>query len=890
MSTPSSTLYVHPGWASANSWSYAGMSFLSGAAASNVTAVAFDVNSSQGQALSRGTMQYSLDHGQTWVNYTAPVDGQGAFMSVANTLWRFLDQSPSDDGTPNTFSAHYQLANGSVVEVDTTVMVDDQPAGVVAHDDTMLSTMHAGDVVDTLAPIDTGAPTGGRWVIDSQSQPGLFSIAYDPATDSTAKLVIANPGALPASGLAASVTVHYYDAYQLDSYGNPIAGQGASNTFSYTVEDGTTSGLAGLSHESTMGAATGAVDGSPALATLSSGGYVAVWQGPDTVAGGAGAGLWAQLRDASGNATGAAFALTPNGDAKLEGAPAVAALAGGRFVVAYAELDGGVEKIAYRVVEANGTAGTEHVLDAGAAGAVAMPTVATLSDGSFAIGWRSGGAVHVQQAAAADGALLGAGQVYGALNSAFSPSLAALAGGGYAVSWGEMNDGNVYVATSADRTPLVVNGDGDAASITTAAPLPHLAALAGGGYVVAWDSYANDPIGFSQSDIFFQVYDGAGHAVGGISQANVDAGGGHYDAGVAALSDGSFVVTWEGGDFDANGIYGRRFGADGTALDQHEFGVNQNRAGDQSNAAVTALAGGGFASAWVDAASDGSVSIETRVLPPQNAVQGAAAGSDSGSGSISGSGAGTGPSTPVVPSDPATPTTPTTPSVPVVSSDPGTASSTSGSVAMPSTPVSVAGDSGRNLMAVPGGSVAVDGKGGLDTVVFSGSSTSYTIQKDAGDAGFTVSDAQGDHATLTNVERIQFSDQMVALDIDGTAGQAYRLYQAAFARTPDKVGLGFWIEGMDDKGVSLQEAANGFVTSQEFADKYGANTSDAQFIDALYQNVLHRTPDQSGYDFWLHAIQIAPRAEVLVDFSESAENQAQVIGSIQNGIGYQHWG
>src|SRR5206468_4741734 len=83
MSTPSSTLYVHPGWASANSWTYAGTSFVSGGATSAVTAVAFDVNSSLGQALSRGTMQYSLDHGQTWTSYAAPVDAPGSFMPVA---------------------------------------------------------------------------------------------------------------------------------------------------------------------------------------------------------------------------------------------------------------------------------------------------------------------------------------------------------------------------------------------------------------------------------------------------------------------------------------------------------------------------------------------------------------------------------------------------------------------------------------------------------------------------------------------------------------------------------------------------------------------------------------------------------------------------------------
>jgi hypothetical protein len=896
MSTPSSTLYVHPGWASANSWSYAGTTLDSNGTSSAVTAVAFDVDSSEGQSMSRGTMQYSLDNGQTWLNYTAPVDGAGSFVSVTGTLWRFQDQDGSDDSTTNTFSAHYKLANGSVVEVDTTVVLDDSPVGLVGHTDTMFSTVHSGDVVDTLAPIDTGAPTGGRWVIDSQSQPGLFAISYNPATDSTAKLVIADPSELPSTGLAASVTVHYYDPYQLDSNGNPIPGQGVSDTLSYTVEAGSTNDLAGFTNDSKMGAATGSLDGSPALATLSTGGYVAVWQGPDTVAGGAGAGLWAQLRDASGNALGAAFAITPNGDATLEGQPAVAALAGGRFVVAYQELDGGVEKIAYRVVEANGTAGAEHVLDTGAAGDAAMPTVTTLSDGSFAIGWRSGGEVHVQQAAAASGALIGSQQVYGALSSAFSPSIAALSGGGYVVSWGEMNDGNVYAATSANHTPIVVSGDGDAASISTAAPLPHVTALAGGGYVVAWDSYANDPLGFSESDIFFQVYDSSGHAVGSMTQANVDSGGGRYDAHVAALSDGSFVVTWEGSDFDGNGIFGRRFGSDGSALDGHEFEINQMRAGDQSNADVTALGGGGFASAWVDTASDGSVSVVTRELLPTGLTQSGSAG-DSSAGTVTGTpvsggasttGAGTtSTSTPPIDTG-STVSTGSTGSTGSTVNTGGTVSTggTSGA-ATSGTPVSLTGGSGNDVLTAPSGNSTIDGKGGLNTVVFNGSSSAFTIQHDS--SGFSVSDILGDHTALVNVERLQFNDQMVALDINGTAGEAYRLYQAAFDRTPDKAGLGYWI-AMMDQGETLQQAASGFVSSQEFASLYGANASDAQFVTALYQNVLHRAPDQAGYDFWLNSIKVESRADVLSNFSESTENQAQVIGSIQNGIAYQHWG
>jgi Domain of unknown function (DUF4214) len=872
MTTPSTTIYVRPTWGS-TTWTYAGTAMASGASSSAVTAVAFDIASAAGQQLSRGQLQYSFDNGKTWNTYTLPVDGQGSYVQAAGTLWRFLDGS-SDSVTPNTFSAHYKLADGSVVSSDNTVIVDNPPAGLAGEHDTMFSTMQAGAVVDELSAIDTGSMTGGRWVIDSQSQPGLFSIAYDPATDTSAHLVIADASQLPSVGLSAAVTVHYYDRYQLDTNGNPIAGQGVADTLTYTVQDGVSHDLAGFGNDLKLGAATNAGAANPALAKLSNGGFVAVWQGSDTVAGGAGAGLWAQLRDAGGAATGAAYALTPNGDARLEGEPAVAALSNGRFVVAYSVNDGAVTRIAYRVVEANGSAGAEHVLDGGASGDAAMPAVATLADGSFAVGWRSGGMVHVQQAAA-DGSLLGAQNNYGALSSAFSPSLSALKQGGYVVSWGEINDGNVYAATSGSGQAFVVNGDGYAASLATAAPLPHVTTLANGNFVIAWDSYVNEPLGYSMSDIFFQLYDSGGHALGAPVQANMASGGGHYDAAVTALSDGSFVVAWQsqGGDYDGSGIFGRRFGADGTAIDSQEFGINQMRAGDQTSPDLVALANGGFAAAWVDSQA-GAASVEARVYagaattPAQDGSQTTHAGDATANPAP----VVTAPSTPVV-------TAPVTPP-PAITTPVATAPAAQA-------PSNLTGTAGNDVLAASSGGGVLDGKGGIDTAVFSGTRASYSLSSDG--TNFSAYDVvNGSTTKLVGIERVQFSDQTLALDVNGNAGEAYRLYQAAFNRTPDKPGLGYWIDAMD-KGLNLMQVAGSFIASDEFHDKYGANPGDAQFVTALYANVLHRAPDAAGYDFWMHSLQVAPRAEVLVDFSESAENQAQVIGTIQNGIDYMPW-
>ena len=830
MTTPATIINVRPGYAS-TTWNYAGAT---PTGTSPVGAVAFDAASSLGQAAARGDLQFSLDAGKTWSNYALPVDGQGAWVAVSGalgaTLWRFQDRQPDDSATPDSFNVHYRLADGSVATFENTVVVDNQPVGLTGSYDILFTTMQAGDVADVLLPVDTGALTGGRWVIDSQSQPGLFAIAYDRAADTSGRLVIADAALLPASGGAASATIHYYDRYQVDAGGNPLPNTGVTRTLTYTVEDGSTRDLTGFANEAKLGAGSDAGSASPSVATLSTGGFVTVWQGPD-------AALWAQTRDGAGNALGASFALTPSGGA-VEGQPAVSALAGGRFVVAYSLNDGAAGKIAYRVVDAGGSAGAEHVVDAGASGDASMPAVATLADGSFAIGWRSGGTVHVQQAAA-DGQAIGAVHDVGALGSAYSPDIVALKEGGYVLAWGEINDGNVYASVNGGA-PFVASGDGYAASITTAAPLPHVTALAGGGFVVAWDSYMNDPHGFSISDIYFQRFDGAGHAVGELTQVNVDSGGGRYDAAVAALSDGGFVLTWQGSDDAGNGIFGRRFGADGSALDPHEFAVNQHRAGDQAGPDVSALAGGGFVTAWVDTAADGSVGVELRVLQGQPGDAGTAHA--------------------------------------------GTAQAPSASI-MAAAPA-IAGGAGNDALHVPAGVLALDGGAGLDIAVYSGARASFTVAQDG--SGFSVTDAAGDHATLHNIERVQFGDGMVALDIDGTAGQAYRLYQAAFDRTPDKVGLGYWIEVLDH-GQTLHDAARDFVGSQEFANLYGANVSDAQFVEALYQNVLHRPAEGTGFDFWVSSLQIVSRADVLVNFSESAENKAQVVGSIQNGIDYIHW-
>lgn len=187
------------------------------------------------------------------------------------------------------------------------------------------------------------------------------------------------------------------------------------------------------------------------------------------------------------------------------------------------------------------------------------------------------------------------------------------------------------------------------------------------------------------------------------------------------------------------------------------------------------------------------------------------------------------------------------------------------------------------------GNHLVDGKAGIDTVEFFNPLSNCDIEKTAN--GFSVTNWIDGVITLQNVERLSFADRALALDVgEGEiAGSAYRLYKAAFDRTPDAGGLGFWINTLDG-GTSLTQAAQGFINSAEFKAMYGENATDQHFVTLLYNHVLHRAPEGAGYQFWLDSLASgASRAQVLKDFSESAENIAQTAELIANGIAYQEY-
>ena len=190
-----------------------------------------------------------------------------------------------------------------------------------------------------------------------------------------------------------------------------------------------------------------------------------------------------------------------------------------------------------------------------------------------------------------------------------------------------------------------------------------------------------------------------------------------------------------------------------------------------------------------------------------------------------------------------------------------------------------------------------NGGDGLDAITFEGSWADFVLAQTG--SGWAVMDTSSSGTnegtnTLTGVERLGFADKAIALDIDGNAGKAYRVYKAAFARDPmqgDTSGLGYWIDAIDN-GMDMVEVGARFIDSTEFKGLYGTNPQDEEFITSVYRNVLGREPDSGGLSWWLNEMRANPEktyAKVLADFAESAENVTGTAQLVGQGIVYDPW-
>ena len=292
--------------------------------------------------------------------------------------------------------------------------------------------------------------------------------------------------------------------------------------------------------------------------------------------------------------------------------PTIARLENGYVVVwASQDQDGSGYGVYGQRYSSNGLkAGEEFHISTRSAGDQIMPRVAGLSGGGFVVVWKgevpgSGFDIHAAVFRAA-GAKKGRDFTVTTSGGSFKPQVTALTNGGFVVVWearGDQSSVNDVYAQLYDSGARPVGGEFRVNTVTQAdQSWSAVGALADGGFVVVWAST------FEDLDIFGQRYNAAGTPVGRQFRVNRRVSSSQVDPSVSGLSDGGFVVVWdgfEGTDANSDGSFGQRFTSTGAKVGG-EFKVNTWSPLSQNSPRVSGFSDGGFVVVWESFQQDGS--------------------------------------------------------------------------------------------------------------------------------------------------------------------------------------------------------------------------------------------------------------------------------------------
>ncbi|HWI77875.1 MAG TPA: hypothetical protein VNS31_01675 [Ramlibacter sp.] len=502
-----------------------------------------------------------------------------------------------------------------------------------------------------------------------------------------------------------------------------------------------------------------------------------------------------------------------------------------------------------------------------------QPTVVALADGGFAVAWASAREQAVQnfdygvylQRFDAAGAWVGS-ETH--VNDFYAldqdrPSIAALSGGGMVVTWTSdtqsPNPPGVYAKLfGADGKPI-----GNDLRVDTSTSGIHAgsaaAGLADGGYVIVWDG---------NGDIHAQRFDAHGTAQAAPALVNSTVADVQSDPAVTALADGGYVVTWSslGQDGNDSGVFLQRYGASGAAVGA-ELQVNTVTAGSQGSPSLTALADGGFVVAWQSSGEDGSGS---GIYAQRYDASGHALGTETQLNSSTFS-------------DQSAPA--------IAATGDGGFVAAWMSYQQDGSGWGIYSKSFTGTQPLRLNSERVDsfvhGTAGLDTAVIA-SDTAGVLGCFMSDGVLSLTTAQGTQH-IDNVERIQFSNALFALDTQGPSGgdapghvwEAAMLIHAGFGLAPGRAMLSQWT-AQADHSSSMGELG------QKILDFYAPGLAAPALVALVFHNLTGISADAAtaqnlagkigaGQPFATEGDFLAAAASL----SLNTEPMVSVVGSVQ---------
>ncbi len=146
----------------------------------------------------------------------------------------------------------------------------------------------------------------------------------------------------------------------------------------------------------------------------------------------------------------------------------------------------------------------------------------------------------------------------------------------------------------------------------------------------------------------------------------------------------------------------------------------------------------------------------------------------------------------------------------------------------------IIGNALANAIDGKAGNDAIDGGAGTDLALYSANRAVCTLTKSA--SGWSLSSAVTGIDTLQNVERLQFTDKSVALDLDGAAGKAVKIIGAVFG--PESVANRQFV------GAALKVLDSGWSYEQLASAAVGLTGKSSAFevVSMLWTNVVGTAP------------------------------------------------
>ncbi|WP_417585830.1 DUF4214 domain-containing protein [Nitrincola sp.] len=160
------------------------------------------------------------------------------------------------------------------------------------------------------------------------------------------------------------------------------------------------------------------------------------------------------------------------------------------------------------------------------------------------------------------------------------------------------------------------------------------------------------------------------------------------------------------------------------------------------------------------------------------------------------------------------------------------------------------------------------------------SGTTISVEDD----GVTVTIPGSEPQKLVGLDRLEFTDGTLFLDVDDGAGLVKAAYDALLGNSqPDATGFDFWLDLYEGGTIDVFSLTDAFAQTDAFNQRYGAILDDAEaLVQSIYNNLFQREADEAGLTFWkefLDANGIADTVDDALAYMMQSEEFAALVGT-----------